>query len=98
MSLFEILVVVILGIFTLNGLYFSITGRILDKKYRKDDIARADKSLEWEEQIKVLTKRMGELASENHMVVEDNRKWKIAYNELLAKYDGLKKKEETEES
>jgi predicted nuclease with TOPRIM domain len=94
MNLFETLVVAILAVYVLAYLIFVITGRINSRKERKEDIARADKSLEWEEQLRVLTKRMGEISTEYHNCLEDNRRWKEAYNVLAAKYQELKSKYE----
>ena len=94
MSTFETLLLIILGIHVLGGLYFTITGRILNKKSRKEDMELADKSLQWEEQLKVLTKRLGEISTEYHNCLEDNRRWKEAYNVLAAKYQELKNKYE----
>ena len=94
MNLFETLVVAILAVYVLAYLIFVITGRINARKERKEDIARADKSLEWEEQLRVLTKRMGEISTEYHNCLEDNRRWKEAYNLLTAKYQELKNKYE----
>lgn len=109
MSLFETLVVAILGLYFLSSLYFGITGRILNHKIRREnrqdreeDLKRADKSLEWEEQLKVLTTRMGEITTENTRLVNVNRDWQLAYDTLLKKYNELRdefnkiKKEEVE--
>ena len=101
MSTFEILIVVILGVYVLSSLYIAITGRIQNNRMkkqrdneRKEDLERADKSLQWEEQLKVLTKRLGEISTEYHNCLEDNRRWKEAYNVLAAKYQELKNKYE----
>lgn len=98
MSTFEALVVVILAIYVLSSLYFGITGRIQNNRMkkqrdeeRKEDLERADKSLQWEEQMKVLTKRMGELATENQRVMDLNRKWQAAYHSLFEQYQALSK-------
>lgn len=94
MSTFEILIVVILGVYVLSSLYFAISGRILNKKSRKEDLERADKSLQWEEQLKVLTKRLGEISTENQRLVDTNRQWQTAYGEIYHELQEYKKKYE----
>ena len=92
MSTFEILIVVILGVYTLGSLYFAITGRILNKKSRKEDMELADKSLQWEEQLKVLTNRMGQLATENQRLGDANRQWQASYWKIYQELQEYKKK------
>ena len=101
MSTFEILIVVILGVYTLGSLYFAITGRIQNNRMkkqreneRKEDLERADKSLQWEEQLKVLTNRMGQLATENQRLADTNRQWQAAYSEIYRELQEYKKKYE----
>ena len=101
MSTFEILIVVILGVYTLGSLYFAITGRIKNNRMkkqrdneRKEDLERADKSLQWEEQLKVLTNRMGQLATENQRLADTNRQWQAAYSEIYRELQEYKKKYE----
>jgi hypothetical protein len=94
MSTFETLVVAILGVYVLSSLYFGITGRILNKKSRKEDLERADKSLQWEEQLKVLTKRLGEISTENQRLADTNRQWQTAYGEIYHELHEYKKKYE----
>ena len=99
MSTFEILIVVILGVYTLGSLYFAITGRIKNNRMkkqrdneRKEDLERADKSLQWEEQLKVLTKRLGEISTENQKLVDANRQWQAAYSDVCRELQEYKKK------
>ena len=101
MSTFEILIVVILGVYTLGSLYFAITGRIQNNRMkkqrdieRKEDLERADKSLQWEEQLKVLTNRMGQLATENQRLADTNRQWQSAYSDIYRELQEYKKKYE----
>ena len=103
MSTFEILIVVILGVYTLGSLYFAITGRIQNNRMkkqrdieRKEDLERADKSLQWEEQLKVLTKRLGEISTENQRLADTNRHWQTAYSETYRELQEYKKKYEPE--
>ena len=101
MNTFEILIVVILGVYTLGSLYFAITGRIKNNRMkkqrdneRKEDLERADKSLQWEEQLKVLTNRMGQLATENQRLADTNRQWQSAYSDIYRELQEYKKKYE----
>ena len=101
MSTFEILIVVILGVYTLGSLYFAITGRIQNNRMkkqrdieRKEDLERADKSLQWEDQLKVLTNRMGQLATENQRLADTNRQWQSAYSDIYRELQEYKKKYE----
>ena len=101
MSTFEILIVVILGVYVLSSLYIAITGRIQNNRMkkqrnieRKEDLERADKSLQWEEQLKVLTNRMGQLATENQRLADTNRQWQAAYSEIYRELQEYKKKYE----
>ena len=101
MNTFEILIVVILGVYTLGSLYFAITGRIQNNRMkkqrdieRKEDLERADKSLQWEEQLKVLTNRMGQLATENQRLADTNRQWQSAYSDIYRELQEYKKKYE----
>lgn len=94
MSTFETLLLIILGVHVLGGLYFAITGRILNKKSRKEDMELADKSLQWEEQLKVLTNRMGQLATENQRLADTNRQWQAAYSDIYRELQEYKKKYE----
>ena len=94
MSTFETLLLIILGIHILGSLYFAITGRILNKKSRKEDMELADKSLQWEEQLKVLTNRMGQLATENQRLADTNRQWQSAYSDIYRELQEYKKKYE----
>ena len=43
MSLFEIILVVLLGVYVLSNLYFAISGRILAIKGRKEDLERRNR-------------------------------------------------------
>ena len=101
MSTFEILIVVILGVYVLSSLYFGITGRIQNNRMkkqreneRKEDLERADKSLQWEEQLKVLTNRMGQLVTENQRLADTNRQWQSAYSDIYRELQEYKKKYE----
>lgn len=108
MNLFEVILVVLLGVYVLSNLYFAISGRILAIKDRKEDLERRNKDEEYENQLNILTKRVGEVATENHNLTMNLQEYQIAYaqvkkenEELKKKFEGPKKttrkKKETEE-
>ena len=92
MNLFEIILVSLLGVYVLSSLYFAITGRILAIKERKEDRETTRIQLDFENQIKVLTDRLGQVASENHNLNMSLREWQVAYSQLKKENDELKKK------
>ena len=94
MNLFEIILIALLGVYVLSSLYFAISGRILAMRDRKEDLERRNKDAEYESQLNVLTKRVGEIATENHNLNKDLRAWKEAYVKLQSEYDTLKKETE----
>lgn len=94
MNLFEIILIALLGVYVLSSLYFGISGRILNTRYRKEDNERRNKDEEYESQLNVLTKRVGEIVTENHNLNADLRAWKEAYVKLQGEYETLKKSTE----
>jgi predicted RNase H-like nuclease (RuvC/YqgF family) len=92
MNLFEIILVVLLGVYVLSNLYFAISGRILAIKDRKEDLERRNKDAEYENQLNILTKRVGEVGTENHNLTMNLREYQTAYYQLKKENDELKKK------
>ena len=92
MNLFEIILVALLGVYVLSSLYFAISGRILAIKDRKEDLERRNKDEEYENQLNILTKRVGEVGTENHNLNMNLREWQAAYSQLKKENDELKKK------
>ena len=92
MNLFEIILVALLGVYVLTNLYFAISGRILAIKDRKEDLERRNKDEEYENQLNILTKRVGEVGTENHNLNINLREWQAAYSQLKKENDELKKK------
>ena len=92
MSLFEIILVTLLGVYVLSNLYFAISGRILTIKVRKEDLERRNKDEEYESQLSILTKRVGEVGTENHNLNMNLREYQVAYAQLKKEYEELKKK------
>ena len=82
MNLFEIILVVLLGVYVLSNLYFAISGRILAIKDRKEDLERRNKDEEYENQLSILTKRVGEVGTENHNLNMNLREYQVAYAQL----------------
>ncbi len=75
-------------IFVVSTLYFNISNRIISKRERKEDVERCEKTNDFQEQLKSLTVRMGELMT-------DLRNYQLAYSELKRKYDEEIAKKET---
>jgi len=94
MSLFQIILIALLGVYVLSSIYFAISGRILAIRDRKEDLERRNKDEEYENQLNVLTKRVGEIATENHNLNNDLRAWREAYVKLQSEYDALKQETE----
>ena len=92
MSLFEIILISFLGVYVLSNLYFSISGRILAIKGRKEDLERRDKDEEYENQLKILAKRVGEVGTENHDLNMNLKEYQTAYYQLKTENEELKKK------
>ena len=92
MSLFEVILVALLGVYVLSNLYFAISGRILAKKGRKEDLERRNKDEEYENQLNILTKRVGEVVTENHNLTMNLQEYQTAYYQLKTEYEELKKK------
>ena len=92
MNLFEIILVVLLGVYVLSNLYFTISGRILAIKGRKEDLERRNKDEEYENQLNILTKRVGEVVTENHNLTMNLQEYQVAYAQVKAENEELKKK------
>lgn len=92
MSLFEIILISLLGVYVLSNLYFSISGRILAIKGRKEDLERRNKDEEYENQLKILAKRVGEVGTENHDLNMNLKEYQTAYYQLKTENEELKKK------
>ena len=92
MSLFEIILVVLLGVYVLSNLYFAISGRILAIKGRKEDLERRNKDEEYENQLNILTKRVGEVVTENHNLTMNLKEYQVAYAQVKTENEELKKK------
>ena len=92
MNLFEIILVVLLGVYVLSNLYFSISGRILAIKGRKEDLERRNKDEEYENQLNILTKHVDEVVTENHNLTMNLQEYQVAYAQVKAENEELKKK------
>lgn len=98
MSTFQIIIVVVAIIFTVQELYFSITGRILANKRRKIDDERYKEQTDFKAQVDILTKRLGEVMTENARINDTARSWIAQANDLKRQLDTtLKEKEKLQE-
>lgn len=97
MNLFQLIIAVSVVVYVLSSLYFSISGRILARKREKKEDERCEKQLDFEDQVKVLTKRIGEIATENDRLNGVVRSWMAQANDYKIRLDAaLKEKEEWE--
>ena len=81
MSTFEILFLILVAIFVFSSLYFAISGRIRTITAEAKDDERYLNQANWEDQIKVLTVRIGEISTENQRLNGVIREWmNIAQN------------------
>ena len=92
MSLFEIILIALLGVYVLSNLYFAISGMILKIKNRKEDLERMNKDEEYENQLEILAKRVGEVGTENHNLTMNLQEYQTAYYQLKRENEELKKK------
>ena len=92
MSLFEIILIALLGVYVLSNLYFAISGMILKIKNRKEDLERMNKDGEYENQLEILAKRVGEVGTENHNLTMNLQEYQTAYYQLKTENEELKKK------
>ena len=92
MSLFEIILISLLGVYVLSNLYFAISGMILKIKNRKEDLERTNKDGEYEHQLEILAKRVGEVGTENHDLNMNLKEYQTAYYQLKTENEELKKK------
>ena len=82
MSLFEIIFFVLLGVYVLSNLYFTISGRILAIKGRKEDLERRNRDEEYENQLNILTKRVGEVATEKQRLTMNIQEYQVASGQV----------------
>lgn len=94
MSTFQLIIVILLAVYVISSLYFAITGRILTKRQKEIDNEYAEKSMQWEEQVKVLTVRIGEITTENTRLQNVAREWMQYGNSLKTENEKLKASEE----
>lgn len=91
MSTFQILLLILVFVYIVNSMYFAISGRILSNKDRKTEAEYAAAQFQWEDQVKVLTTRIGEVSSENHRLNNVIREWMTACDNYKIENEKLKK-------
>ena len=89
MKLFLSIIAISAIIYVVSSLYFSISGRILTKKREQKEDEKFEKQMDVENQLKVLTTRIGEVSSENKRLSDLVRFWMASSNEFKQKYDTL---------
>lgn len=90
MSTFQIIITVLAIVYVISSLYFSISGRILAKKREEKDDEKYREQSDFKAQIDILTKRLGEIMTENDRLngvirhwMESSNNYKIEYQKVL---------------
>ena len=97
MNLFQLIIAVSVVVYVLSSLYFAITGRILTKKKEQKEDERYEQQHTVEEQIGVLTQRIGAITAENDRLNGLVRSWMAQANDYKVRLESaLKEKEEWE--
>ena len=91
MSTFEILFLILVTIFVFSSLYFAISNRIRTIKTEAKEDERYLNQANWEDQIKVLTVRLGEITTENQRLNGVVREWMNVANTYKVENDKLNK-------
>ena len=91
MSTFEILFLILVTIFVFSSLYFAISGRIRTIAAEEKNDERYLNQANWDDQIKVLTVRIGEITSENQRLNGVVREWMNVANTYKVENDKLNK-------
>lgn len=95
MSTFEILFLILVTICVISSLYFAISDKIMTIKTEEKNDKRYSTQADWENQIKVLTVRIGEITTENDRLNKVCRIWIEKANTYKLELD--KKNKELEE-
>lgn len=97
MSTFQLIIIALAFVYVVSSLYFSISGRILTRKRENKDDERYKQQHAIDEQITVLTKRLGAITAENDRLNAVVRSWMAQANDYKIRLDkALKEKEEWE--
>ena len=95
MTTFQLIIVVLATIYVFASLYFSISGRKLARMKDEKDDERYEKQSNYDEQLAVLTKRLGEIATENDRLNGVVRTWMDTANKYKVVYEAtLNEKEQ----
>lgn len=97
MNLFQLIIAIAVVVYVLSSLYFAITGRILTKKKEQKEDERYEQQHIVEEQIGVLTQRIGAITADNDRLNGLVRSWMTQANDYKVRLESaLKEKEEWE--
>ena len=95
MSTFQLIIIALAFVYVVSFLYFSISGRIHNKKREIKDDERYVEQHTIETQINVLTQRLGATTTENDRLNSVIRSWMAQANDYKVRLDtALKEKEE----
>ena len=97
MSDFQLIIVILAAVYVVSSLYFAISGRILVKRKERKEDERYETQSSYEEQLKVLTTRVGEVVTENDRLNGVIRSWIATAQDYKNQLDEtMKEKEEWE--
>ena len=87
MSTFQTIIVILAIIYVVASLYFSISGRILARRKDEKDDERFKAQMNFEDQVKVLTNRLGEVMTENDRLNGVVRHWMESSTSYKTQYE-----------
>lgn len=99
MTTFQLIITVLVTVYVVSSLYFAITGRILNKRQEKKNDEKFNKEMDFKNEVNVLTKRLGEVMTENTNLNNYLKSWIASANDWKQRYSSLlKEKQEIEKT
>jgi len=94
MNTFELIIITLALVYVVSSLYFAISGRVLARKKEKKDDERYENQHNIEDQITVLTQRLGAVLAENERLNGVVRSWMAQANDYKIRLDAALKEKE----
>ena len=99
MTTFQLIITVLVTVYVVSSLYFAITGRILNKRQEKKNDEKFNKEMDFKNEVNMLTKRLGEVMTENTQLNGYLKSWIASANDWKQRYSSLlKEKQEIEKT
>lgn len=86
MTTFQLIITVLATVYVVSSLYFAITGRIINIKQEKKNDENIKKQMDFNDQINVLTNRLGEVMTENTKLNDVIKSWIASANDWKQRY------------